>query len=63
MTDEEKELHPTYEIAGGYLKRLKNSDLIQSWWDNLSLIEKDAIKAIPNFDPKIFYECTGIKAD
>ena len=63
MTDEEKELHPTYEIAGGYLKRLKNLDLIQSWWNNLSLMEKETIKAIPNFDPDIFYECTGIRAD
>lgn len=63
MTDEEKELHPTYEMAGGYLKKQKNLDLIQSWWNNLSLIEKETIKAIPNFDPDIFYECTGIRAD
>ena len=63
MTDEEKELHSTYEIAGGYLKKQRKLDLIQAWWNNLSLIEKETIKAIPNFDPDIFYKCTGIRVD
>lgn len=63
MTDEEKREHPTYETTGGYLKVLDNSETAQKWWDNLSDANKDTIKAIPNFDPEIFYECTGIKVE
>lgn len=63
MTDEEKREHPTYETTGGYLKVLDNSETAQKWWDNLSDANKDIIKAIPNFDPEIFYECTGIKVE
>lgn len=63
MTDEEKREHPTYETTGGYLKVLDNSETAQKWWDNLSDANKDTIKAIPNFDHEIFYECTGIKVE
>lgn len=61
MTDEEKEQHPEYEVAGGYLKILDESECRQSWWDSLSEEAKDTIKAIPNFDEEIFEKCTGIK--
>lgn len=63
MTDDEKLAHPTAETTGGYLKVLDNSENAQKWWDNLSDTDKDTIKAIPNFDPEIFYECTGIKVE
>ena len=63
MTDEEKREHPTYETTGGYLKVLDNSETAQKWWDSLDIDDKEIIKAIPNFDPDIFYECTGIKVD
>lgn len=33
----------------------------QLWWDCLKENEKNIIRNIPNFDVKIFYECTGIK--
>lgn len=61
MTDEEKAAHPTYETTGGYLRVLDESECAQIWWDGLSEIDKYTIKAIPNFDSKIFEECTGIK--
>ncbi len=32
----------------------------QIWWDNLSVQEQEVIKALPNFDPEIFQEITGI---
>lgn len=63
MTDEEKCAHPTYKTTGGYLKELDESERAQYWWDNLSNTDKDTIKAIPNFDPEIFYDCTGIKVE
>ena len=61
MTDEEKEAHPSYETTGGYLKVLNESECGQIWWDGLSDQQKDIIMALPNFDPEIFEQCTGIK--
>ena len=61
MTDEEKSAHPSYETTGGYLKVLDESECGQIWWDGLSKDDKDTIKALPNFDPAVFEECTGIK--
>ena len=61
MTDEEKAAHPTYETTGGYLRVHEESESAQIWWDGLSKTDKSIIKAIPNFDGKIFEECTGIK--
>ena len=61
MTDKEKEENPTYKTTGGYLKVLDESESTQIWWDGLSESDKSTIKAIPNFDSKIFEECTGIK--
>ena len=64
MTAEEKELNPSYETAGGYLKVFsqdENRNMAQKWWDELDDSEKRCIFAIPNFDEDIFYRCTGIK--
>ena len=63
MTDEEKAAYPTYETTGGYLKVLDESEYGQLWWNGLSDCDKQIIKSIPNFDPDIFYECTGIKVN
>ena len=49
MTDEEKEQHPEYEVVGGYLKILDESECGQLWWDSLSERYKNIIKAMPNF--------------
>ena len=63
MTDEEKVAHSTYKTTGGYLKELDKSECCQMWWDSLDIDDKEIIKAIPNFDPDIFYECAGIRVD
>ena len=63
MTNEEKKAHPEHEVTGGYLKELDVSERTQTWWDNLSKENKKIIKSLPNFDPDIFYQCTGIKVD
>ena len=63
MTDEEKAAHPTYETTGGYLKVLDESECGQLWWGNLSDRRKDIIRAIPNFDSDIFFQCTGVRVD
>lgn len=61
MTDEEKEQHPEYEVVGGYLKILDESECGQLWWDSLSERYKNIFKAMPNFDKEIFEDVTGIK--
>jgi hypothetical protein len=63
MTDEEKAEHPTHETTGGYLKVLDESECAQMWWDGLAERDRNIIRSIPNFDPDIFYECTGIKVE
>lgn len=50
---------PTCEMTG---RRVK-PEHCQIWWDKLSDHQKDIIKAIPNFDDEIFFQCTGIKVD
>ena len=63
MTDEEKAAHPTYETTGCYLKVLDESECGQLWWGSLSDRRKEIIKAIPNFDAEIFFQCTGVRVD
>jgi hypothetical protein len=63
MTDEEKAEHPTHETTGGYLKVLDESECGQLWWGSLSDRQKNIIKAIPNFDAEIFFQCTGVRVD
>ena len=62
MTDSEKEENPTWECTGGYLKTIEvtNKDK-QAWWDNLSDLNKESVKSLPNFDKEIFKEITGIE--
>ena len=33
----------------------------QIWWNDLNEESRNVIKALPNFDAEIFYQCTGIK--
>lgn len=61
MTDEEKAEYPFYKTTGGFLKVLDESECAQSWWNDLSEDDRIIILAIPNFNPDIFEECTGIR--
>ena len=63
MSDEEKSAHPEHETTGGYLKVFDESECGQIWWNGLSDEDKEIIRSIPNFNPDIFYQCTGIKVD
>ena len=60
MNDEEKRQNPEHKTIGGYLNVLDESDCAQLWWDGLCQEYRDIILALPNFDPVIFKECTGI---
>ena len=60
MTIEEKAAHPEHETTGGYLKTVDFKTACKMMWDRLDDKERDAVKAIPNFDAKIFAAITGI---
>ena len=60
MTEEEKAAHPEHETTGGYLKVLDEGDCAQVWWNGLEEYKKSVIMSLPNFDARIFKECTGI---
>ena len=63
MSDAEKEAHPEFETIGGYLHEEEIKADVQSWWDRLSLNDKETVMSIPNFDADIFFECTGIRVN
>ena len=63
MTDEEKAKYPEHETTGGYLKKLDESACAQIWWDGSPDYVRDIIKSLPNFDPVVFENCTGIKIE
>lgn len=61
LTVEEALLAPeSLGTTGGSLKKERKVKLSQALWDYLPEPQKDIVKAIPNFDPDIFYKCTGI---
>lgn len=60
MTTEEKEKNPHYELIGGYLKVLSYEDAWAKSWDAAYDSDKLLLYALPNFDPKVFEEITGI---
>lgn len=46
-----------------YSYMLDESECGQLWWGSLSDRRKEIIKAIPNFDAEIFFQCTGVRVD
>lgn len=63
MTVDDRKESTAWKTTRGCLKELDKSEGCQAWLDNLEENKKDVIRAIPNFDAEIFYECTGIKVE
>ena len=68
MSQQEKEQHPEYATTGGYLKQYtykeafrKSFEAAKKKADWPEQLEK--LKALPNFDAKIFEEISGIKEE
>jgi len=61
MTEEEKGLHPSYKLIGGYLKSYDYKEAFQKAYNNASNADKELITKLPNFDKDIFFEITGIR--
>ena len=62
MDDNSEEHHPECKVTGGYLKA-SEANSRQLRWDSLADYERKIIEALPNFDPCIFFQCTGIKVE
>ena len=59
-TDEEKAADPEKKRIGGYLKVNTYEEAWAKWWVDLSEEDRKTIQEIPNFDPEIFKDITGI---
>ena len=67
MSRQEKKRHSEYATTGGYLKKytykeafrksFEKAKQLPNWPDQLKML-----KALPNFDAKIFEEISGIKS-
>ena len=61
-TKKEKEQHKMeIETCGGFLKELDYKTAFKRAWSNASKEEKEQVKSLPNFDPDIFFEISGIR--
>jgi len=60
MTDEEKKADPNFFVRGGYLKTFEWEEAWANYWRDCNQEEKDKVLNLPNFDPTIFKEITGI---
>ena len=63
MTDEEKKENPSWETCEGYLREYSFEEACQNWWSNANEETKQRFLALPNFDPAIFKEITGIDVE
>jgi uncharacterized membrane protein len=60
MTDQEKKDQPKFYVMTGYLKTYNYHEAWKNLWDKLPQARKDMLVSIPEFDPAVFKEITGI---
>ena len=68
MLPEEKEQHPKYATAGGYLKKYDYKEAFRKSFEEAKRLpdwpeQLKRLKALPNFNFKIFEEISGITAE
>ena len=68
MLPEEKEQHPKYATAGGYLKKYDYKEAFRKSFEDAKRLpdwpeQLKRLKALPNFNFKIFEEISGITAE
>ena len=63
MTDEEKIQYPKAFVCGGYLKTFTYKEAWQNAFKTATKSDIALLKALPNFNKKVFFEITGIKID
>ena len=60
MSNDEKNKHPNAEVINGYLKTFEYKEAWGIAFSNASQSEIYKVWDLPNFDPQIFFEITGI---
>jgi len=60
MTDEEKKADPQFFVRQGYLKTFTWEEAWANYWRDSDEEERQKVLNLPNFDPAIFKEITGI---
>ena len=60
MTDEEKIDYPKAYVCQGYLKQFSYKEVWKNAFDNRNEDDLELLKALPNFDAKVFEEISGI---
>jgi hypothetical protein len=60
MTDQEKSDNPSWETCEGFLKERTFDEACKVAWEKADQKTKDKFLNLPNFDPEIFKEITGI---
>ena len=68
MSKEEKKHHPEYVTTGGYQKQYEYKEAFRKSFENAKRLpdwpeQLKRLKALPNFDAKIFEEISGIKEE
>jgi len=63
MTDEEKKADPDFYVRGGYLKTFTWEEAWANYWRDSDEKEKQKVLNLPNFDPVVFKEITGIDVE
>ena len=63
MTDKEKENNPSFKTTGGYLKTVTMKESWAEAWANKGKDDEAQLRALPNFDAKVFEEISGIDVD
>lgn len=59
-TDKEKDTDEKRSV-GGYLKTFTYKEACANWWANMADENRSIIMSMPNFDPDVFFDITGIK--
>jgi len=60
MTEKEKKENPSWETCEGFLKERTFEEACQLAWEEAGEERKQKFLNLPNFDPEIFKEITGI---
>lgn len=59
-TEKEKDTDEKRSV-GGYLKTYTYTEACANWWANMTDENRAIIMSMPNFDPDVFFDITGIK--
>ena len=63
MNDEEKKQYPNAFVCDGYLKTFGYKEAWENAYNEATQEDIELLKALPNFDVKVFEEITGIKVE